>query len=50
MHFLKCWINKSSGSDGVCVEFLKIYWTDIKYDLFFQIVMFGLHEEKMAYT
>jgi exonuclease III len=41
--------NKSPGGDGICVEFYKMYWADIKHD-FFQIAMLGLNEEKLAYT
>ena len=33
--------NKSPGQDGICVEFYKLYWNNIKYD-FYEVVHQGL--------
>ena len=41
--------NKSPGPDGICVEFYKMYWKDIKHDLF-DCFMEGLQNQELSYT
>ena len=41
--------NKSPGPDGLCVEFYKMYWKDIKHDLF-ECFMEGLQHQKLSYS
>ena len=46
---LKMSNNKSPGQDGICIEFYKLYWKDIKYD-FYGIVRQGLDNHRLAHS
>ena len=41
--------NKSPGPDGLIVEFYKIYWCDIKDDLY-DVIINGLEDNQLAYS
>ena len=40
--------NKSPGQDGICVEFYKMYWNEVKEDLF-EVVAKGLDDRRLAH-
>ena len=41
--------NKSPGQDGICVEFYKLYWNNIKYD-FYEVVQQGLENYQLSHS
>ena len=41
--------NKSPGQDGICVEFYKIYWNDLKED-FYDIITKGFQSKQLAHS
>ena len=41
--------NKSPGHDGICVEFYKLYWNNIKYD-FYEVVQQGLENYQLSHS
>ena len=41
--------NKSPGQDGICVEFYKVYWNDVKNDVL-EVFVHGLSNKQLAYS
>ena len=41
--------NKSPGQDGICIEFYKLYWKDIKCN-FYEIVRQGLDNHRLSHS
>ena len=41
--------NKSPGQDGICVEFYKVYWNDVKNDVL-EVFVHGLNNKQLAYS
>ena len=41
--------NKSPGQDGICVEFYKMYWNNVKDD-FFEVITKGLNDRHLAHS
>ena len=41
--------NKSLGQDGICVEFYKMYWNEVKEDLF-EVIAKGLDDRRLAHS
>ena len=41
--------NKSPGQDGICVEFYKVYWNDVKNDVL-EVFVHGLNNKLLAYS
>ena len=47
--FYKMMNNKSPGQDGICVEFYKVYWNDVKNDVL-EVFVHDLNNKQLVYS